>query len=229
MIHLYAKKIAAFASLLILMLLLGKPVQANHIVGADLYYTYVSGNTYKITFVAYGDCGPASASPFAQLPSARPVICVYDGGTSVASVTLTIDTPATPYRGDEITPVCPADSNRTQCTNTSYSIPGIKRFVYTGTYTVPYTSHYWRFVFTGNMGATSAGRAAAITNIVSGSLIQLIDTLDNTWHNNSSPSLTVVPTPFFCLNTPNTYNPGAVDADGDSLNFKLVAGADGTN
>lgn len=197
--------------------------------GADLFYTHISGNTYKITFVAYGDCGPASATPFAQLPFARPRICIYDGATSIARVDLRIDTPTTPYRGEEITPVCPADSANTQCTNPSYSIPGIKRFVYTGTYTVPYTSHYWRFIFTGSMGTTSAGRAAAITNIATGSIIQLIDTLDNTYYNNSSPTLTVVPTPFFCLNTANTYNPGAVDPESDSLFFSLVPGADGTN
>jgi hypothetical protein len=166
----------AFGSLAIFMLFLCGKVSANHIVGADLFYTYISGNTYKITFVAYGDCGPASSSPFSQLPSAQPRICIYDGNTSVSAINLVIDTPATPYRGDEITPVCPADSNRTQCTNTSYTIPGIKRFVYTGTYTLPYTSHYWRFVFNGNMGTTFAGRALAITNITAtGNTIQLID------------------------------------------------------
>ncbi len=213
----------------ILVLLMSCGAYANHIVGADLFYTYISGNTYKITFVAYGDCGPASAGPFAQLPNARPQICVYNGATYVATVNLRIDTPANPYTGKEITPVCPADSANTQCTNPSYSIPGIKKFVYTGTYTMPSASHNWRFIFDGGMGATSAGRAAAITNIASGTIIQLIDSLDNTYHNNSSPALTIVPTPFFCLNSSDSYNPGAVDPEGDSMRFNLVAGTVGSN
>ncbi len=202
---------------------------ASHIVGADLFYTYVSGSTYKITFVAYGDCGPASASIFAQLPNARPQICIYDAGTYVATVNLKIDTPTNPYTGKEITPVCPADSTSTQCTNTSFSIPGIKKFVYTGTYTLPRTSHFWRFIFDGGMGATGAGRAAAITNITAGSVIQLIDSLDNTYHNNSSPALTIVPTPFFCLNNNDSYNPGAVDPESDSMRFNLVPGTMGSS
>ena len=95
---------------------------ANHIVGADLYYTHVSGNTYKITFIAYGDCGPASAASFAYLPTARPQICIFDSSTYVGTISLRIDTPANPQNGREITPVCPADSNMTQCTNPAYTI-----------------------------------------------------------------------------------------------------------
>ncbi len=214
----------------ILIILFGINSYASHIVGADLFYTHVTGNTYKITFVAYGDCGPSSATSFATLPNAQPLICIYNGGTYVTSISLIIDTPGTPYAGKEITPVCPSDTNLTQCTSTSYSIPGIKKFVYTGTYTVPSTSHYWRFLFTGSMGSSSgAGRAAAITNIAGGTSIELVDTLDNTYHNNSSPALTIVPTPFFCLNEPDSYNPGAVDPDSDSLSFALVTGRSGTS
>ena len=226
--NLVKKQFAVFA-LTIALLLVSFSGFASHIVGADLSYTWISGNDYKVTFVAYGDCGPASAAIFAQLPNARPEVCVYDGGTYYRTMTLTIDTPNTPYRGKEITPVCPADSASTQCTNTSFSIPGIKKFVYVGTITLPRVSHNWRFIFNGGMGATGAGRAAAITNIAGGTSIQLIDSLDNYYHNNSSPALTVVPTPFFCLNNNDSYNPGAVDPEGDSMRFYLVAGTNGTN
>lgn len=199
---------------------------ASHIVGLDLFYTHVTGNTYKITLIAYGDCGPASSTAFATLPTASPVICVYNGSTSVASVSLTIQAPSA---GVEITPVCHADSALTQCTNPAYSIPGIKKFVYSANYTVPTTSSVWRFIFTGNMGtSTSAGRAAAITNILGGTFSQLIDTLNNTVSDNNNPILTTVPVPFFCLNNSDSYNPGAVDADGDSLSFALINGMNGS-
>ena len=54
----------------ILLLIAGLAAHANHLVGMDLFYTWVSGNTYKITLIAYADRGSASTtsafSAFAQ-------------------------------------------------------------------------------------------------------------------------------------------------------------------
>lgn len=213
----------SFLRYLLLLLFFCLPVRsiASHIVGADMYYTHMTGDTYKITVVLYGDCGPSSTGAFGLLPSGSPEVCVYDGGTNIATLTLAIEAPTT---GTEITPVCAADAGSTQCTNTSFTIPGIKKFVYSTTYTFPYTSSVWRFIFDGNYGSGSAGRAAAITNITppGSTLIELIDTLNNTLGPNSNPIMTTVPTPFFCLNEYNSYNPGAVDPNGDALTFVLA-------
>ena len=205
---------------------------ASHIVGCDLFYTWVSGNTYKVTVILYGNCGPSSAAAFSTLPTSTPKVCVWDGGTYFTTVTCTVNPPST---GVEITPVCPADSNASQCWISTSTIPGIKKFVYTATVTLSHTSHVWRFVYTGSNGAGStSGRAASITNIAGagGTTMQLIDTLDNAYpgifSHNTSPLLTVVPTPFFCLNNTDCYNPGALDPDGDSLRFALVAPTNGS-
>ena len=206
-----------------LLLLLSFSARASHIVGADLSYAWLGGNLYKITLTAYGDCGSAAlTTAFSTLPTAVPKICIYNGNTFVSSINLTIQPPST---GVEITPVCPADLLHTQCTSTAFTIPGIKKFVYSGTFLVPFTSTVWRFLYTGDMGAAAgAGRAAAITNIASGSVIQLVDTLNNTVYTNSNPLLTVIPTPFFCVNNNDNYNPGAIDPEADSLSFFLVPG-----
>jgi gliding motility-associated-like protein len=190
-----------------------------------MFYTWVSGNTYKVTVVLYGDCGPASAAAFATLPTGSPKVCVFNGPTAVTTLSLVIQPPTA---GIEITPVCPPEAGMTQCTNPSFAIPGIKKFVYSANYTFPSASAVWRFVFNGNYGSSTAGRAAAITNIASGSTIQLIDTLNNIPGPNNSPTMTTIPTPFFCLNSYDSYNPGAVDADGDNLQFMLVAATNGT-
>ena len=221
---------------------------ASHIVGCDLNYAWVSGNTYKVTVVLYGDCGPASSGAFQTLQISTPQVCVYNAGTLFSTLYLTLD-PTIPGNfpcGKEITPVCPADTNSTQCTSTSSTIVGIKRFVYNGTVTLSGPSHFWRFVYTSNNGNSAAtlhaacgfgtistlpsgaGRAAAITNLTGGTLMQLLDTLDNTYHHNTNPILTVIPTPYFCLNATDCYNPGALDPDGDSLRFALTPAGSGT-
>ncbi|MCD6011214.1 MAG: domain containing protein [Flavipsychrobacter sp.] len=203
---------------------------ANHLVGMDLFYTWVTGNTYKITLIAYADCGSAATtSAFAALSSNAPEIYIYNGATYVTTIRLAIQPPTT---GVEITPVCPADMANTQCTNVTYTIPGIKKFVYSLNYTVSGPSAVWRFLFTGQLAGVGslAGRALSITNISSSPVTytQLVDTLNNTTYHNSSPTLSNVPTPFFCLDNDDNYNPGAIDPDGDSLRFFLVRGEAGS-
>ncbi len=212
----------------LLLLLAGTAAYANHLVGMDLFYTWVSGNTYKITLIAYADCGSASStSAYAALPTNSPEIHIYNGATYISTIRLAIQPPST---GVEITPVCPADIANTQCTNITYTIPGIKKFVYSGNYTLPGTSTVWRFLFTGQMTGSIAGRALSITNISSLPVTstQLVDTLNNTTANNSSPVLSNIPTPFFCNDHDDNYNPGAIDPNGDSLRFYLVHGQNGS-
>ncbi len=201
-------------------LLFNAEVFASHMVGADLYYTHVSGNTYKVTFVAYGNCGAASAAAFSTLPTSTPQICIYNGDSLITSVSLAIDTPSA---GVEVTPLCPGDTS--QCMNTTSVIPGIKKFVYSGNVTLPYSSATWRFIYTGAMGpGSAAGRASSITNISSAgaTIMYLVDTLNNVASPNSSTQLTVAQQTFFCLGALNDYSPSPVDPDGDSLTFALV-------
>ncbi len=207
------------------MLLLNSRTFASHIVGADLYYTHVSGNTYTVTFVAYGDCGPMSAAAFSTLPTSSPQICIYNGDTLINSISLTI---VAPIAGVEVTPLCPGDTS--QCTSPTSTIPGVKKFVYSGNVTLPYTSSVWRFTYSGYNGTGSAaGRAAAITNLSSAgaTVMQLVDTLNNASSANSSTHLTVAQQTFFCLNNPNNYNPGAVDPDGDDISITLTGAMSG--
>lgn len=205
------------------------PLYANHLVGMDLFYTYVSGNTYRITLIAYADCGSASTtSAFGLLPTSTPTIHIYDGNSYFNSINLSVQAPSA---GVEITPVCPAFLSLTQCTDPSFPTPGIKKFVYSGNITLPYGSTVWRFIFTGTMGSGAlAGRAISITNISSAPVtyIQLVDTLNNSSAPNSNVTLTNIPTPYYCNLAESNYNPGAIDPNGDAIRFALVNGADGS-
>ncbi len=204
--------------------------RANHLVGADLYYTWISGNQYKVTLVLYGDCG-SGASSYTALPSCTPKICVFNGSSYITTLTLGIQAPI----GAEITPVCASLIGGTQCSDPFSTIPGITRYIYTATYTLPNTTGTWRFVFNGELGVVagvsySAGRATSLTNISVSPVttIRLEAAIYNAVATNSNPILTVLPVPFFPVNNPDNYNPGAVDADADSLSFALTPAANGT-
>lgn len=212
--------------LLLLALVFSISAKATHIYGADFYYTYVSGNTYTVTLVVYGDC---SGSAFSSLSSSTPTVQLYNGTSLISTQNLILQAPTA---GVEVTPVCSAQLSNTNCVSSTGTIPGVKKFVYQRDFTVSGTSNAWKFVFTGAMGTTSAGRSTSITNISGtggGSIMGLEATLDNTLGTNSSPIYTTIPTPFFCINVPANNNPGAVDANGDLLSYNLVPGITGTS
>jgi len=193
---------------------------ASHIVGADLTYAWVTGNTYKVTLAVYADCGPASASVFPSLFTATPEICVYDGSTYSGSFSLAVQPPST---GTEVTPpLCPGDSS--QCASMTSATPGITLFIYSGNYTLPSASAAWHFHFSGNYVIAAAGRAAAITNIsgAGGTWIELDAMLNNTVSHNTNPVLNIIPLPYYAINMLHNYNPVAIDAEGDSLVYALV-------
>lgn len=209
--------------ILILLLFAGSfSAKASHFYGSDFYYTWISGNTYRITLDVYGDCG-GNAFPFLATGSPQVQVINMNNNSIIATTNLLLQGP-----GVEVTPVCPAQASNTICRNPNSVIPGVKKFTYSLNYTLPSFSTNWKFRFTGDMNNNSnAGRSASITNILSGTITSMESTLNNSvavGGSNSSPVYTTIPTPFFCINKPANYNPGAVDANGDALFFSLVPG-----
>ncbi|MCW3123635.1 MAG: hypothetical protein JWQ38_3127 [Flavipsychrobacter sp.] len=207
------------------MLVQGTNSFASHIFGGELLYTYIKDSVYKVTFTVYGDCG-ATYDIFNTLYTASPVIYITDGTTTLPDLSLTID-----ESGTEVSPVCTAQADSTNCKGGK--LQGVRRFSYSATVKLPYRAAKWAFLFRGNMGtATQAGRSNSISNVIPASLssvIQLEADLNNLVSDNSSPAYSSIPTPFYCVKVPQQYNHGAIDPDGDSLAFSLVAAADANN
>lgn len=211
-------------------LLLFSPAKASHILGAELYYQYVStetnGNeTYRITLKLFGDCGSKGNGAYEGLATASPIIRIYNGNTLSNLISLTME--PYPMSNIEITPVCPAQQDSTNCKIPGSKLLGVTRYVYSGTVTLSGKSQNWQFIFSGDLNnGTSAGRSGTINNLVNpggGSLITLRATLNNQDAPNNSTIFTSEPTPFFCINLEQQYNLGAVDQDNDSLTFALVS------
>jgi gliding motility-associated-like protein len=195
--------------------------KGNHIFGGDLTYTHISGLTYKITLSLYGQCGSGTSNAFDSLPTAKPRIFIRNNNVDIANILLDID----PASIAEITPVCKQLLSYTQCTDPNSTIPGVKKFVYSKVYTLSSNLSGWQFIFDGDLGGTKAGRAISITNIqnVGNQFLYLEADLNNqSFPDNNSSTFTTIPTPFYCANKYGEYNPGAVDADNDSLFFELV-------
>lgn len=204
--------------------------RASHLLGGEIGYQYVSStgtaHTYKVILKFFSDCSSTSAA-LPLLINATPHVSLYNNSAYVSAVDLTYN----PSLSDvEITPVCPDEANNTQCTNINNPIPGIKLYVYEGTFVLNGASASWSFQFEGSISvglplASNAGRTPLITNanVQAGtSLMYLQATLNNTSGQNSTSTFTSVPTPFFCINHLQTYNLGAVDPDNDQLLFSLI-------
>ncbi|MBS1645415.1 MAG: gliding motility-associated C-terminal domain-containing protein [Bacteroidetes bacterium] len=208
------KTLAIF--LIVLGLIVSKTGQASHFYGADLNYTWVSGYTYRVTLTVFGDCGGAA---FSALNGSTAELRIYNGATLFKK-----DTLFQQGSGFEVTPVCPAQANNTNCKSVTNTIPGVKRYIYAKDIVLNDTSSNWKFQFYGNMSGSAAGRSNSITNINTGTTTVLEAKLNNSLAPNTSVGYTTIPTPFFCINKPANYNPGAVDPDLDSLSFSLVPG-----
>ena len=211
------------------------PSKASHIFGGEFTYEFISGNTYRFNLTLYGDCGTTNPNLLTNLLSCQPYINRYNNNILIDSFTLAL----VPGSGIEVSPVCPAQLGNTICTNTSSTIPGVRQYKYTGTKNLGSTSANWRFMFWGNLNFNNnqTGRSSSLTN-VGGSLcgsgsgfsvMAFEATLNNLNVTNSSVSYTTIPTPFQCVNKPQSYNQGAVDPDLDSLSFALVDGIDGAS
>ncbi len=198
-------------------------MQAAHLFGGEIFYQYVSGNTYKVTLKLYADCGSKSSGAYPSLTNGNPLINILKNGVLLDSFRL-----AQVNSSVEISPVCAASINNTACNGGT--LPGVEAYTYSGNTTLNSTSANWEFQFAGSISLTPtsssiAGRSANISNVVNAgnTVMQLSAQLNNTSNiNNSSPNLSAIATPYFCNGQAQTYNPGAIDANGDSLHYDLI-------
>jgi PKD repeat protein len=180
-------------------------VKATHSMGADLTYSCLGNNDYKLRVSFYRDCAGIDANTS---------ISVYVSSASCGQgFYITLDTIA--GTGQEITPICP--SEQTTCNGGLFT--GIQEYIYEGVVNLPANCVDWTFTY------ELCCRNGAITNINSplGEEIYIYSTLNNTVSPcNNSPTFTNKPVPFVCLGQTFCFNHGAYDVDGDSLVYSLI-------
>ncbi len=192
----------------IVFVLLGmNSAKATHLMGGDLTYACLGGNTYQFTLTLYRDCRGIDLSTTNQ----RIVMFSNSCGIQETNIDLTFQS------FQEITPICPAQQGNSACNGGP--VPGVEEYVFTATVTLPQQCNDWTFYY------VRCCRNGAITNLQNPNdqRIYIEATLNNLDVScNSSPVFTNKPVPFLCSGSPFLYNNGAIDPDGDSLAFMLI-------
>lgn len=182
-------------------------VYASHAAGSDLTYRCLGGNTYLIEVTFYRDCGGV-VEPISIPVKYKSISCGYDFTVSAGKIAVT---------GQEITTPC--QSAVSTCNGGSTT--GIRKFVYQATVNLPAACSDWVFSY------EVCCRNCSITTIqnpcANSSRIYVEATLNNvSVPENSSPSFSNSPIVFSCVGQLFNYNPGVIDADGDSLVYELI-------
>lgn len=181
-------------------------VQASHAAGAELLYSYISGNDYKFTLKFYRDCTGINE------PASFNMCWANTCNNTSGSLTLNkVSNTGGFSNGAIVNTGC--DSTFTSCAGGT--IPGFREWVYEGTMALNTQCILWKFY------VVESARNPQY-NITGGNLY--VDaTLDNVnAQYASSPTFTFKPVPYLCLNQPTTYNNGAIDPNGDSLSFESI-------
>ncbi|MEO8148644.1 MAG: PKD domain-containing protein, partial [Bacteroidia bacterium] len=189
----------------VLLSIFSKTAYATHSMGADLTYTCLGGNNYKLRLSFYRDCS-GIAAPSNVTINIHSISC----GDSLNVVLLPI-----PGTGVEITPIC--TSVTSTCNGGTFT--GIREWIYEGIVTLPSQCPDWGFSY------NLCCRNGAISTIVNplNEQIYIHSMLNNTISPcNNSPTFMNKPVPFVCAGQQFCYNHGAYDPDGDSLAYSLI-------
>lgn len=177
---------------------------ASHIMGGDLSYSWLGGNTYRFELNLYRDCSGISAPTSVSLS-------VVSQSCSLGDTIIMNPVSGT---GTEITPVCPGIV--TTCNGGTAM--GVQRHTYEVTYTLQGNCSDWIF------SISDCCRNGVITNLqnAGGWGILYKASLDNlNFPFNNSPSFANDPVVFLSTGNLHTINNGAFDSDGDSLSISL--------
>lgn len=198
------KKLLSLTVLLVSFSLFSR-LYASHVMGADLTYSCIGPNQYRVTLTAYRDCNGITIG--------GPMTINYSSSQCGVSSSLTLNQVGT---AQDITPAC---FSTTDACHGGSGI-GIEKDVFQGVLTLPAgCGSDW--VLSWSMCC----RNAAITTLSNPSNedFYIEARLNNTLPScDNSPAFSNDPVGVYCNGFTQLYNQGGVDADGDSLHYYLM-------
>lgn len=190
-----------------------KSAMASHAFGAELTYTCIGTNQYRLTCHFYRDCSGIPAPTTISINFAN-----SDGLPNPPSINLAKDT-GFPV---QIPQLCPRFTPTT-CSAGSYF--GVEEYSYSGVVTLTGAS-VW------TVSHTESARSSALTTITGAGSdnLHVFCTINNSDAAcNNSPVFSNQPSIFFCAQTFFCYDPLIIDPDGDSISVQLITPRTGPN
>ena len=180
---------------------------STHIVGGELYYTHLSGNTYKVTLKLYRDCLNGQPN-FGGLGEGEAIINVTNYNNDLMFQFIL---------GTPLVTKVPANTN-----NACMKAPNgvcVEEGVYTKIITLPPLAGGYFITY------ETCCRNNSVLNLVSpggqGSTYKTYVPGPEAAPVNSSPRFNSYPSLYVCKGEPINFNHTAVDPDGDSLVYSL--------
>ncbi|MBL0340376.1 MAG: hypothetical protein IPP71_05280 [Bacteroidetes bacterium] len=210
-IKIYFKNILQ-ATALILFFGILSPIQTNasHFVGGEIYYKWVSGNTYNVSASLYRDCS--------GIPAPTTIDLNYNSISCSGNGTITLNLIGLPV---QISPICAASLPNSTCNGGT--LYGVEQNFYEGTVTLPFNCNDWQFSY------NTCCRNGAITNLTNGAaygtyISSMLNNLDVPFNN----SVQFGNIPLNIINNISTtqLSWNAFDVDGDSLIYELTPARD---
>lgn len=187
--------------------LLGLNSYASHIPGGNLTYQCTGNpNEYLVTMTLFVSCPSSLGTQYTVTTSntcglTNPTITLPQLGTE-----------------QEVSQICAAQQNQSDCPPGTGGIPGVMMYTYQALVTLPAGCNTWTFAF-----SLCCRDASTNTNGGTGNTMYFQTTMNSvTAPCDASPYVTAQPIPYVCAGQPQTYCPGAIDPDGDSLYYSLV-------
>lgn len=210
--------IRSLALLCIVLSINPKNVSASHAAGAELVYEWVSDSTYNFYFKFYRDCTGIDVGSTVTMCMHDP--CNNNSSSVVLSPVTTL--PDGRPNGSPVSAGCPNFKNT--CEDMQSTLPSYREWWYAGSAIIPDNScNNWRF------GVSISARNLSQNLATSGNLY-VEATLNNIdFPHNSSAVFYTKPVPYVCINTPFTYNNGAIDKDKDVLVYESILPIIGIN
>lgn len=186
-------------------MLASEKASASHCAGGELTYAWVRDSTYRVTLKFYRDCSGVS------MPTSFDFCVTNNAGISTSGL---------PSNLPKVGPTTRATSNcsRNKCDVPAGLLPGYEEGVFETNVTLPGRATQWKF------GVSLSARNHTENLLPDQSTFYIESTLNNVVaQGNSSPTFSVKPVPFVCVNKEYNYNNGVnVDNASDSLAFEMV-------
>jgi gliding motility-associated-like protein len=180
---------------------------ASHIPGGNLTWTCTGvPNQYIVTMQLFVSCPSTLGTSYT--------------GTITNTCGLPNPTLVMPQVGmmQEVSQICQDQMWNSACATPAGTIPGVRMYTYQTTVTLPAGCNTWDFAF-----SLCCRDASTNTNGGSGNTMYFHSGMNSiTAPCDNSPVVTAAPIPYVCAGVQQTYCPGAIDPDGDSLFYSLV-------